>query len=364
MIFFIAAIHGIILSLLVANHKKYGKPQSNKILGLTILFFSCCLAEYGLYTSGLFLKVPYLVTSTNPLLFSVPPLIYLYVKSRMDLSIQRSDYLIFSVALIYLILAIPFYTLSSEEKLHIFSQTQNNYIIFHEFWAFYYLILWIIFGGLGLQVVSRTKLENNFSRKEFKWVKSLLLIFIIVALLDVGFYFLGRLISILKVTTAYITTSIHALMIYTLGYLVILNPKILFDRKNAQYQHSSLSDGDSQKLSLKIIAYIEDKKPYLDSNLRMGQLAEALSISTNQLSQVLNHELNKNFNEFINEYRVAEVKQKLQDSKYDHLTMVAIAQDSGFNSKNAFNRAFKHYTGKTPSQYKKSIKASLKTKKS
>jgi len=364
MIFFIAALHGIVLSFLVANHKKYGKPQSNKILGLAILFFSCCLAEYGLYTSGLFLKVPYLVTSTNPLLFSIPPLIYLYVKSRMALSIQRSDYSIFSVALIYLILALPFYTLSSKEKLNIFSQTENNYIIFHKFWAFYYLILWVIFGGLGLQVVSRIKLENNSSRRELKWIKSLLLTFMMVALLDVGFYFLGELISTLKVTTAYITTSIHALMIYTLGYLVILNPKILFNQKNARYQHSSLSDNSSQRLSLEIIAYMEIKKPYLDGNLRMGQLAEALSISTNQLSQVLNQELNKNFNEFINEYRVAEVKQKLHDSKCDHLTMVAIAQDSGFNSKNAFNRAFKYYTGKTPSQYKKSIKASSKTKKS
>jgi len=359
MIFFIAAIHGVILGLLVANHKKYGKPNSNKILGFAILFFSICLAEYGLYTSGLFIKVPHLITSTNVFLFSVPPLMYFYTKSRLSLKINRFDYLSFIPVLIYFVLAIPFYVLSSEDKINVLTKSQGNFIIFHQFWAFYYLILWMVFGWMSLKVISKQKQVGSYSsqeKKELKWLKSIMITFMAVALLDVAFYFIGNNITGFRTIAAYITTTVHALIIYTMGYLVILNPKILFDQKPAQYERSALSNDTAKRILKEIIQYVENNKPYLDSNLRMSQLADELSISSNQLSQVLNQELDKNFNEFINSYRVKEVQERLKENKFQNLTILAIAEDSGFNSKNAFNRAFKYYTGVTPSQYKKSIK--------
>ncbi|MCB0743526.1 MAG: AraC family transcriptional regulator [Ignavibacteriae bacterium] len=360
MIFFIAAIHGIILGLLVANHKKYGKPSSNKLLGLAILFFSLCLVEYGLYTSGLFIKAPHIIASTNPFLFSVPPLMYFYVKSRLSLKINKIDFFCFVPVLIYLVLAVPFYVLTSEEKIGVVSKQENRYIIFHGFWAFYYLILWMFFGWLSLKFIKKREQLNNYSaqeKKELKWLRAIMSTFMIIALLDVGFYFLGNKMVELKTITAYITTTMHASIIYIMGYLAILNPKILFDQKPALYERSTLSNDKAKSILEEIIRYVENKKPFLDSSLRMSQLADELSISNNQLSQVLNQELDKNFNEFINSYRVKEVQERLKESKYQNLTMLAIAEDSGFNSKNAFNRAFKYHTGMTPSQYKKATES-------
>ena len=63
--------------------------------------------------------------------------------------------------------------------------------------------------------------------------------------------------------------------------------------------------------------------------------------------------MGKNFYYLINEYRVGEVKKRLKNPKYKNLTILAIAYDSGFNSKSAFNTIFKDMTGLTPSQYLK-----------
>ncbi|MEM6318074.1 MAG: helix-turn-helix domain-containing protein [Bacteroidota bacterium] len=57
--------------------------------------------------------------------------------------------------------------------------------------------------------------------------------------------------------------------------------------------------------------------------------------------------------DFINRYRVQEVQAKLVDSKFDHYTILGIAQEAGFNAKSTFYTAFKKVTGMTPSAYRK-----------
>ncbi|HEX3383946.1 MAG TPA: ABC transporter permease, partial [Mucilaginibacter sp.] len=74
------------------------------------------------------------------------------------------------------------------------------------------------------------------------------------------------------------------------------------------------------------------------------------------MSRIINVALGKNFNDFINEYRVADVVQKMQDPAFDHITLLGIAYESGFNSKTTFNRTFKQMTGKSPVEYKNDLK--------
>ncbi len=94
---------------------------------------------------------------------------------------------------------------------------------------------------------------------------------------------------------------------------------------------------------------------YQDPELSLVSLAEKLGLTTHELSRIINTILKKSFNDFINEYRVAEVVQKMQDPAYDHITLLGIAYDSGFNSPSTFHRAFKEMTGKTPAEYKKEL---------
>jgi len=95
---------------------------------------------------------------------------------------------------------------------------------------------------------------------------------------------------------------------------------------------------------------------YEDAELTLATLAVKLGIHPHDLSKIINLGLKKNFSDFINEFRVREVARKIQDPAYDHLNMMGIAYESGFNSKTTFNRVFREMTGKTPIEYKNSLR--------
>ncbi len=95
---------------------------------------------------------------------------------------------------------------------------------------------------------------------------------------------------------------------------------------------------------------------YEDAELTLTSLAVKLNIHPHDLSRIINVGMEKNFSDFINEFRVRETARKMQDPAYDRLTLLGIAYESGFNSKTTFNRVFKEMTGKTPVEYKNSLK--------
>ncbi|WP_431200529.1 ABC transporter permease [Mucilaginibacter sp. P25] len=99
-----------------------------------------------------------------------------------------------------------------------------------------------------------------------------------------------------------------------------------------------------------------DDRLYHDPELSLTTLAEKLKIHPHELSRIINGTFGKNFNDFVNEYRIQEVTLKMQDTNYDRLTMLGIAFDSGFNSKSTFNRTFREITGKSPAAYKNDLK--------
>ena len=92
---------------------------------------------------------------------------------------------------------------------------------------------------------------------------------------------------------------------------------------------------------------------YQDPKLTLSSLAGQLRIHPHELSRIINLALKKNFNDFINKYRIRDVAAKMQDAPYDRMTLVGIAFECGFNSKSTFNRTFRQMTGKSPAEYKK-----------
>ena len=96
---------------------------------------------------------------------------------------------------------------------------------------------------------------------------------------------------------------------------------------------------------------METEKPYLRSDLKYYELAAKLGISVRQLSEVLNNEVGRSFNDFVNDYRVQEVQRCLHNKKTRSHNVLAVAFDAGFSSKASFNRIFKKHTGMTPSQF-------------
>ncbi len=96
---------------------------------------------------------------------------------------------------------------------------------------------------------------------------------------------------------------------------------------------------------------MEQEQVHLNPDLSLRSLAEYMNLSPNQMSQLLNDGFEQNFADFVNGYRLEEFKERLTAKEAHHLTILAIAYDSGFNSKTVFNTFFKKKMGVTPKSY-------------
>ncbi|WP_081743737.1 helix-turn-helix domain-containing protein [Bacteroides timonensis] len=101
-----------------------------------------------------------------------------------------------------------------------------------------------------------------------------------------------------------------------------------------------------------LISLLESEKIYRNPNLRISDVAERLSISPNYLSRIINETSDDGFSELVNQYRVAEVIERIRNREYHNKTIISLAMEVGFSSKSTFQSVFKKVTGKTPSEYK------------
>jgi len=122
----------------------------------------------------------------------------------------------------------------------------------------------------------------------------------------------------------------------------------------AKYEYSKLTSDELTAYGEKLLEYLERKKPYLDNDLKLQDIADTMGLPSYHLSQIINTQLNRNFYDLINSYRIEEAKRQLSDPDKHDLKILAIAFEAGFNSKSAFNVAFKKYTNITPSRYRQS----------
>ena len=97
-------------------------------------------------------------------------------------------------------------------------------------------------------------------------------------------------------------------------------------------------------------SYMKSERPFLDEDLKLADVADAMHITPHQLSEILNERLGRNFARFVNHYRIEEARRLL--SEESDRTVLSIALAVGFNSKSAFNGAFLDFCGVTPSQFR------------
>jgi ligand-binding sensor domain-containing protein/AraC-like DNA-binding protein len=127
--------------------------------------------------------------------------------------------------------------------------------------------------------------------------------------------------------------------------------------KKASIIKSSDKTGEEWEPATKDLnEFMKVNHPYRDKRLTKGQLANQIGWTEIHLSNTLREGLETNFNDFVNSYRVEEVKERLKDQQSRDFTLIAIAEECGFNSKTSFYRTFKKFTDLTPSEYLEQIK--------
>ncbi|WP_231705973.1 helix-turn-helix domain-containing protein [Labilibaculum antarcticum] len=139
------------------------------------------------------------------------------------------------------------------------------------------------------------------------------------------------------------------------GYDDKLEQRLITEEKT-KYSGSTLKEDEADKYAGQLSEFMITEKPYMDPGLTLPQLASQIHITSHHLSQIINEKFSQNFFEYINHFRVEEVKARIQNPKYESFSLLGIALDSGFNSKSAFNRIFKKVTNQTPSQFKSGLK--------
>lgn len=120
----------------------------------------------------------------------------------------------------------------------------------------------------------------------------------------------------------------------------------------AKYAKSGLTEGRIKALAEQLEQFMARDRAFLEGNLTLGELASRTGMPQHQLSQVLNQHLGCSFFDYINKLRVEEAKRCLADPAYREQTVLELGLASGFNSKAAFNAAFRRFTGLTPSEFR------------
>lgn len=153
--------------------------------------------------------------------------------------------------------------------------------------------------------------------------------------------------------TNYLYTLITSGIIYFIAYKLVLNPELIspdFARKYRAYMQFIGEDGERYLQKLKSL--MNETKIFTNPDLKLSLLADQLGLPSHQVSKLINEKFGKSFNDYVNEYRVAEFIRRMNEGENKSYTIYGIALEVGFNSKSSFNTAFKKITGKTPSDYK------------
>jgi AraC-like DNA-binding protein len=378
LILLLAAAQGILLSLLIIH--KHRKLFANYFLAALMMLLSITLIYLMLSELGWYKEYPFIMLIPVGIPFLVNPLFYLYAKYLIQNTsgFNKKDLIHFLPFFIYEIFFIPDFFSNSEEIIALFDsitrqQLHPRFIIFN--WliiiqGLYYIVL--ILFMLRNYSYSLEKAFSNIEKMRLNWLRNIIiivggvwLIFIfenIMYLVDIQIYKIFDIASVFA-----------ALLVYALGYMGLLKSEVFeqpafiesyrYSRQSndtdltpvKKYEKSGLTEEKVDEYYKRLDKLIKEEKPYLDSNLTLKQLADRLEISAHNLSQIINTRLNQNFFDYINKYRIEEVKRFLKDPEKKNITLLSLGFDAGFNSKSSFNSIFKRLTGKTPSEYQKQI---------
>ncbi|OJJ19066.1 hypothetical protein BKI52_19805 [marine bacterium AO1-C] len=223
------------------------------------------------------------------------------------------------------------------------------------------LLVLVIFYAYQMHLLLKNTLNANPTKERHKfaqWMKYLLYSLFLGVILELSSVLLGKLYGYWR------SSPLDEWLGFSFTIMVkVYNAVILYLISLAGYvSYSSFktskkpltSNFVDQYLPL-ITAAMEESHLYKASDFSLGQLADICNTTPVVISHVLNNHLQTSFNDFINRYRVEDVKRKLATEQAKQLTLFAIAQEAGFSSKATFYRAFKKFTQQTPNAYLKSI---------
>lgn len=382
-------IQGLLFSILLGWRSYKESRLSDALLAILIFLFTLRIASWMLGFAGWYDSRDWHTTFMFYMpwthAFAFGPLVYFYFKSLTNNTFRFSKKDLWHFILPIFSFTLTFLTFFNDvlishwwqgEPFPFFNETHGEWRAADWGWlnvGLEYLSVTSIFVYFSYTFYQfrayRHYIQSNFSEIEnisFHWLRNFLLAFLVAQLvwyimLYIESFNTGEL-NYVNYWYSYFAWGIVVYYLSIAGYqqrgqehfpLLFSNDK----EKNTEEQVDEPAKTTPSVLQQELEIFIKEQRPYLKPNLTLTELAKDFKKTPTHVSNIINQEIGTNFNDYINQWRVEHVKQLMTNPKYDHLSLLGIAFESGFSSKATFNRAFRKYTNLSPSQYKKRLKS-------
>jgi AraC-like DNA-binding protein len=351
----LGSLQGLVTTVLLFT--KRPSRKSNKLLAVIVLL----IALPGIHLYGHYVSFFNNSRITNFIHACIPwisvmalgPLLYLYVRALSDSSftVRRKEFLLFLPMVIDLfpkIMEITSYTgLLQFWTKDIFTEYIDAYNKYADLPRWLSLAYYVFLSGNALKKYGGFARISNFilAMKIFVGIWFLFLIPYLVPSLN------SKLLQAVGWFPVYIPMSI---LIYWIGisefYAAPAEVPLLNKKADPLSYPVQLLEQTSQRL----ITSMESEQLYLDPLLDLSRLSKIIGVPSKLISATVNQHLNKSFNQFLNEYRVAAFKRRLLEPGSEKITIPGLARSCGFGSPATFQRSFKQITGITPTEFMRS----------
>ncbi|OOG77659.1 AraC family transcriptional regulator [Algoriphagus sp. A40] len=323
----LGVIHGLLLAAFLFLHQR-GNRLSNHLLGSLLVVLSFRVGKSVLLEFSEDLNVKLIFIGLGSMLL-IGPLFYLFSKSlsKRAFSLRESHLFHFIPA----IFGIGFGFWIQESHL----KTYPIWVFVAAYATYYGHYLLYLLVGYRTAIKADAIQPSN--------VRLLRLIFF--GLLAVWFvYFL----NLFDEDIPYIIGPVmYSAVAYSISFVIVKN-RFIDKVYHEKYKSTQIPESLSEEIYSRIQKLMVEEKAFKNPDLSLKLLSEQFRQSPQIISMVVNQKSGKNFNAYVNQYRIEEATKQLRNPKLEHYTISAIAMESGFNSISSFNTAFKKQTGLTP----------------
>ena len=333
------------LSLLMALGQFRRNISRRNLSLVSLLFLTAFIHFFGylVQTKNIY-NVPHFFLIQFPVILSLGTSFIIFIEYFLNpkAEINSKYYFFYTPAVLSIFILFPFFIKSATYKIkliHDFIDSGNSKVLqMAAIGSMIYNLGLLSFFWFRITKRKLVKLKEN------KIIAGLILIWFIM--------FFCMLIIFSTKHLEWITSInlIGVVNIYILYFQSLKHPA--FTKENLQkYKKSSLENVNNQKIKEDLELAMKSEKLYTDEELTLKKLSQKLDLSVHQLSEFLNQEYGKNFNLFVNEYRVSAVKKMVLENMEGGITTIAFK--SGFSSYSTFHKSFRKQTGMSPADFLK-----------
>lgn len=370
-ILLIGAFQAFFLAALI--FRKKAKAIHDYLMGAWLIFLGAYVSGYAFAPTDYFIHHPWLIKLYLSLLLLNGPLLWGYVSALIRPGFRLTQRSLLHLIPFLLILSGLLQFVSSDVIVWVAGSTgalQQQQISVMFLSALFFIAVsvpYYIVWSLRQLNKHQKKITEEFSSLEkvnLTWLQNLVILLGVAWICLMVIFFIHHVLLLFTddfcINGLFLTLSLFVIQVgyFGLNQPAIFTMQLVFDsakngREEVKYTGSSLKEEDLQRYLVQLNDHLGWKKPYLNPQLSLSQLAYETDIPAHYLSRIINEHHGQNFFDFINSFRIGEFKRRLSDPAYQNFTLLAIAFDCGFNSKSAFNRFFKKVEGVSPSEYKK-----------